>query len=148
MTTQTKKAPAKTRRKVVTPKATKAAAPAKEAKTNAHLDAGVNVSLYKGMSTFVNGNRKPQIATDVEADTSKMTDRRRAGLYALRDAYGEKTFRPRGFDNRILAVLIGAGLVSATGGTKETINGIEYLVDGDKPITLKLTTAGQTYGKA
>lgn len=151
-----KKAPAK-RRVVKTPTKTAAKAPKakvekapaeKKVMINAHVDAGIEVRRYTGPSKFVNANRKPQVRLGVEAVAAKITDRQRQGLYALRDCYGTNTFKPRGFDNGILSILVGCGLLTASGGTEQIINGTNYLVDGDKPVTLKLTAAGTAYGKA
>jgi hypothetical protein len=147
MATETKKAPVRAKRTIKTPAAKVAAAPKKEA-TNAHLDAGIAVNRYTGPSSFVNANRKPQIRLGVEAVADKITDRQKAGLYALRDCYGNKQFKPRGFDNGILSMLAGAGLLKVEGGQKATINGATYQVDGDKPVVLTITAAGMTYGKA
>lgn len=147
MATETKKAPVRAKRTIKTPTTKVAAAPKKEA-TNAHLDAGIAVNRYTGPSSFVNSNRKPQIRQGVEAVADKITDRQKAGLYALRDCYGSKTFKPRGFDNGILSMLAGAGLLSVSGGAKATINGSTYIVDGDKPVTLSITAAGMAFGKA
>jgi hypothetical protein len=152
------KAPAKKRRVVKTPTKTttktaaktaaKKAPAEKKAAVNTHVEAGIEVQRYTGPSKFVNANRKPQIRLGVEAVAAKITDRQRQGLYALRDCYGGAAFAPRGFDNGILSMLIGAGLLSFTGGMQAVINGTSYQVDGDKPVRLKITAAGAAYGKA
>lgn len=141
------KAPAKT---AVKPKPTKAAAPAQEkaATINAHIAAGLDVNLYPGLSKFVNANRKVAVRTDVVATVDDMTDRMQKGLYALRKAYGGKSWSARGFDNGILAHLRAAGLIALDGGHTQTIDGHPKLTDGEKPVTGKLTAAGMKYGVA
>lgn len=152
--TTTKRAP----RKVQTPKAnpakktaakkpeTKAAdAPKKrEPWVNPHTEAGIDVARYDGLSKFINGNRKPKVAID----TRRVTDRAAKGLYALRDCYGSKEFQPRGFDNGLLARLLSEGMIEPIGGTKQTIDGAEYLVDGAEPLRFRITKAGMEHGKA
>ena len=83
-----------------------------------------------------------------EVAAAKVTTRAQKGLYALRKTYADKAFNPRGFDNGILRDLLGAGLITVSGGQKQVIDGKEYMIDGDKPVAAKLTAAGMAYGKA
>lgn len=153
MATATKKTAA-TKRTVKT--RTKGSAPAKQARApkerqpqvNSHVEAGINVNLYDGPSSFVNGNRKTKIMLGREVAASKVTTRAQKGLYALRNTYGQKAFNPRGFDNGILRDLLGAGLITVSGGQKVTTDGHEYMVDGSQPVSVKITAAGMAYGKA
>lgn len=149
-TTAAQKRPVKTRTAKAT---TKQATPAKgdtekPKQVNAHVEAGIDVRMYDGPSTFVNGNRKTKIMLGREVAASKVTTRAQKGLYALRQTYGDKAFNPRGFDNGILRDLVGAGLITVSGGQKQVIDGKEYMIDGDKPVAAKLTAAGMQYGKA
>lgn len=141
------KAPAKS---AVKPRPVKAAAPVQEkaATVNAHVAAGLDVTLYPGLSKFVNANRKVAVRTDVVATVDNMTDRMQKGLYALRKAYAGKSWTARGFDNGILAHLRAAGLIALDGGHTQTIDGHPKLTDGEKPVTGKLTAAGMKYGVA
>lgn len=146
-------APKKTTRKVTTRKSTTAkpevaAAPKSEKQVNSHIEAGINVSRYTGPSSFVNGNRKPKVMLGRAVDAANLTARAQSGLYALRDCYGNKKFQPRGFDNGILRDLAGAGLITLSGGQKQTIDGKEYMVDGASAVQVTLTAAGMSYGKA
>lgn len=128
------------------PEAKAAKAPA----VNVHIEAGINVAAYTGLSSFVNKNRKPQIATDVTRNVSQLTTRMQKCFYAMRDVYGSKAFAPRGIDNRILADLAAAGLIShkAKSGQTQNVNGTSYLTDGATPLAFNITAAGTKYGKA
>lgn len=132
------------KRRVKTPPKQAQAAP--EPKVNTHVAAGINVNRYTGISKFVNNNRRVKVLLGVTRD--KLTDRSAQGLYALRETYGGKTFQPRGFDNGVLRDLLAMGLIEADGGSKQTIDGAPYLVDGAKPVQFKVTSAGAAYGKA
>lgn len=129
---------------------TKSAAPAakqpKAVKTNTHIEAGVDVGRYTGVSSFVNSNRPVKVLVGVTR--TNLTDRAASGLYALRETYGNKTWNPRGFDNGILRDLVAMKLIQPTGGQTQTINGSSYLVDGAKPVQFALTAEGMAYGKA
>lgn len=129
------------------PKAKVAAAP-KEPQVNPHIAAGVSLARYKGPSSYVNSNRSVKVMLGVRLAPSKLTSRSQGGLYALRDSYKDQPFLPKGFDNGILRNLTAAGLISLTGGQKSTIDGKDYMVDGDKPVKAKITAAGMAYGKA
>lgn len=151
MTTKSK-TPAKTTSKRVVK-----AAPVKKTETkaaeapksvNTHLEAGINVSRYNGPSKFVNANRKTKIMLGREVVPAKLTSRAQAGFYALRDCYDNKSFNPKGFDNGILRDLVGAGLITLSGGQKSVIDGTEYMMDGAKAVVAKITAAGMAYGKA
>ena len=157
MTEATPKTTKRAPRKVQTPKANppkrSAKAPvetkqatnaAREPWVNPHIKAGIDVSRYEGLSKFVNGNRRPKVAID----TRRVTGRAAKGLYALRDCYGTKAFQPRGFDNGLLARLLSEGMIAPHGGTKATIDGAEYLIDGDTPLTFTVTAKGMAHGKA
>ena len=146
----TKPAPAKADAKpAVKPKPVKADAP-KEPKTlvNEHVVAGLDVDLYPGLSKFVNANRKVKIMTGVSRDTGSLTDRMKAGLYALRKAYSGRGWKARGFDNGILGELAGAGLIEFSGGIVEKTDGHDYLMDGAQPVVGKITAKGMKYGIA
>lgn len=142
--TDAKKAPRKAPR--AKPEAKAAKAPA----VNLHIEAGINTAAYAGLSSFVNKNRKPQIATDVTRNASQLTTRMQKCFYAMRDVYAGKAFAPRGIDNRILADLNAAGLIShkAKSGQTQNVNGTEYLTDGATPLAFSITAAGLKYGKA
>ena len=142
---KTKTAPkAAPKRRVKTP--TKKVEAAPKPKVNTHVEAGIDIGRYTGPSKFVNGNRRVKVLMGVTRD--KLTDRAASGLYALRDCYGTKAWEPKGFDNGILRDLLAMGLIEAQGGSKQTIDGAPYLVDGSKPVAFKITSAGAAYGKA
>lgn len=134
----------------VKPKPVKADAPKAEkpAVTNAHVDAGIDVNAYTGLSKFVNQNRRTKIMTGVERSTGSLTDRMQRGLYALRKVYGGKAWPAKGFDNGILSELAGAGLIELSGGIVENIDGHSYRIDGATSVTGKLTAKGLKYGLA
>lgn len=148
-TTAAKKttAPAKAKAK---PSGKVSAAPAKSSQVNPHIEAGLDASLYDGPSSYVNGNRSTKIMLGREVPASRITSRAQRGLYALRSSYKGEAFNPRGFDNGVLRDLLGAGLVARVGssGQEQTINGKAYLLDGDRPVQLRVTAEGLTYGKA
>lgn len=121
---------------------------ASKTQVNPHLEAGLDAGRYNGPSSYVNGNRKPQIMLKDGVSPEKLTDRAKSGLYALRDSYGNKTFQPRGFDNGILRDLVAAKLITVSGGQKVTLNGKPYMIDGESPVALKVTAAGANFGKA
>lgn len=140
---------AKRTRKVAVPKKeTKVAAAPKEAQANPHIAAGVSLARYKGPSSYVNSNRKVKVMLKDGVAASKLTSRAQGGFYALRDSYKDAPFQPLGFDNGVLRDLAAAGLINLTGGMKTTIDGKEYILDGDKPVKAKITAAGMAYGKA
>lgn len=153
MTTKAKTAPAKAsaaKRNVKAAPVKKTTAKAADApkSVNSHLEAGINVRRYNGPSTFVNANRKTKIMLGREVVPAKLTSRAQAGFYALRDCYAQDSFNPKGFDNGILRDLVGAGLISLSGGQKSTIDGTDYMMDGAKSVIAKITAAGMAYGKA
>ncbi len=123
---------------------------AKKPAVNMHVEAGINVSAYSGLSSFVNKNRKPLIASDVTRTVAQLTTRMQKCFYAMRDVYGTKAFAPRGIDNRILADLRAAGLIThkAKSGSTSSINGTAYLIDGATPLAFTISAAGAKYGKA
>jgi len=118
-------------------------------KVNVHSEAGVDTSLYAGMSSYLNANRKTRINTSLaQFDPVDLTDRQKKLLYAARSTYGEKPFQARGMDNGILAALVASGVVSASGGIRQEEAGKMYLYDAEKPVMLKVTAKGAAYGKA
>lgn len=121
---------------------------AKSPQVNPHIESGLNISRYKGPSSYVNSNVKTKIMLGRDVDIAKLTGRAQAGFYALRDCYKNAQFEPRGFDNGILRDLVGAGLISVSGGQKQTIDGREYMLDGAQPVKIKITAAGMSYGSA
>ena len=121
---------------------------AKSPQVNPHVESGLNVSRYKGPSSYVNSNVKTKIMLGREVDLAKLTGRAQAGFYALRDCYKASQFEPRGFDNGILRDLVGAGLITVSGGQKQTIDGKEYMLDGASPVKIKITSTGMSYGSA
>ena len=128
----------------------KAAAEPKKApapKVNAHIEAGVSVGDYEGVSSMINANRKTAIRSIAPVASGDLTTRQSVSFYALRKAYGNKPFPAKGFDNGILANLIAAGLLSAKGGVADTLNGATYTLDGATPVMLTITPSGQSYGK-
>jgi hypothetical protein len=141
---------AKTAASAVKPKPMKADAPKSEKApvTNAHVDAGIDVNAYTGLSKFVNQNRRTKIMTGVERSTGSLTDRMQRGLYALRKTYGGKQWPAKGFDNGILSELAGAGLIELHGGITENIDGHSYMIDAATPVVGKITAKGMKYGLA
>jgi len=135
-------------RKIKTGGAAKEAVAAKSPQVNQHIAGGLNTGRYKGPSNYVNGNCKTKIMLGREVDVAKLTSRAQAGFYALRDCYKANQFEPRGFDNGILRDLVGAGLITVSGGQKQTIDGKEYMLDGAQPVKVKITAAGMSYGTA
>jgi hypothetical protein len=156
--TQTAKTPAKKRNiktagkvaAAVKPKPVKAAAPtvAPAPKVNAHVEAGVKVSAYAGLSSFINANRRTKIMVRDTRPTGSLTERMQKTLYALRGAYDAGHFNVKGLDNGVMSNLAAAGLVSLSGGQTETIDGKAYMVDAEAPVKAMVTKAGREYGKA
>jgi hypothetical protein len=151
-TTQT----SKTTRKVRVTKATAAKAvvkPTKQAaekaapkpKVNEHVAAGVDFAKYSGTSKTANGNRKVKIM--LRPYEKDLSERMQKTLYSLREKYGDKPFIARGLDNGVLRDLAGAGLILLHGGQKQSIDGHDYMTDGATPVTVKLSAAGNRYGK-
>lgn len=120
----------------------------KSPQVNPHIAAGVSLNRYKGPSSYVNSNRAVKIMIKDGVAASKLTSRAQGGFYALRDSYKEGAFQAHGFDNGILRDLVASGLVNTSGGQKTVIDGKDYITDGAKPVTLKITAAGMAYGKA
>lgn len=132
--------------------ASKPVAPKAEAKqaeapkrVNAHVEAGVE-NLYDGLSSYINANRKVAVRTDVTAGVDDLTPRMQKGLYALRKAYGGKSWTARGFDNGVLAHLLSSGLIELSGGQTSNSDGHPKLIDGATPVMGKITAAGMKYG--
>lgn len=136
-----KKAP---KRRVKTPP--KKAAAASAPKVNTHVAAGIKTNRYTGPSSFVNGNRRVKVLQGITRD--KLTDRAASGLYALRECYGNGKWEPKGFDNGILRDLLAMGLIEATGGQTQVIDGSQYLIDAAQPVVFSITKTGMAYGKA
>lgn len=119
-----------------------------------HAESGLNASLYTGLSSYVNANRKPRIASTGphkhQRNASQITERMQKCLYAMRAAFGTKQFQARGFDNAIIANLTSAGLLRHVTGSGQltTIAEIGFLCDGEKPLQFAVTSAGSKYGKA
>lgn len=130
--------------KVVAPKAEAKQAEAPK-RVNAHVEAGVE-NLHDGLSSYINANRKVAVRTDVTAGVDDLTPRMQKGLYALRKAYGGKSWVARGFDNGVLAHLRSAGLIEFTGGQTSNSDGHPKLVDGATPVMGKITALGMKYG--
>lgn len=132
---------------VKAPKAPKAEVAAEPKRVNAHVEAGVE-QLHDGLSSYINANRKVAVRTDVTAGVEDMTPRMQKGLYALRKAYGAKSWSARGFDNGVLAHLRAAGLIELTGGQVQNIDGHPKMLDASTPVVGKITAAGMKYGVA
>ena len=130
--------------KAVAPESKPAAAP--KVTVNQHVEAGVNVASYGGLSSFVNANRKAAVMVAPARSTSKLTERHQKALYALRGAYNGKSWGAQGFDNGVLRDLLAAGLIELSGGITEVIDGKTYHIDGPTPLRGKLTAAGLKYG--
>lgn len=140
-----------TAKKAVAAKAApKKAAPEKAAKApkvNPHVEAGVDANAYDGLSKWLNANRKVKVRVVGERDLKDMTPRLQSAIYQMRKSYGGKQFAALGWDNGVLRDLIASGLISYKGGSETTIGGQPYLVDGESPLMLNVTTKGQSYGK-
>lgn len=127
------------------PKAPKAEVAAEPKRVNVHIEAGVE-QTHDGLSSYINANRKVAVRMDVTAGVEDMTPRMQKGLYALRKAYGGKSWSARGFDNGVLAHLRAAGLIELNGGQTQNIDGHPKLLDAAQPVTGKVTAAGMKYG--
>lgn len=132
---------------VKAPKPPKAEVAAEPKRVNVHIEAGVE-QLHDGLSSYINANRKVAVRTDVTAGVEDMTPRMQKGLYALRKAYGAKSWSARGFDNGVLAHLRAAGLIELTGGQVQNIDGHPKMLDASTPVVGKITAAGMKYGVA
>lgn len=150
MATASRKKTAATRRKIAAAPAQKKETPqsAPAPKVNAHIEAGVDVTAYTGDSSFVNANRKARVLVKSGKAAGDLTERCQKSLYALRKAYGSKSFGAKGFDNGVLRDLNAAGLIALSGGQEQTSDGKTYMLDGATPLTVKITAAGQKYGVA
>lgn len=119
-----------------------------------HADAGVTGANYAGLSSYLNANRKPRVAVagphKYNRTIAQLTPRTIGAFKAMRDAYGNKQFQQRGFDNAICAMLISAGLVRIVNGSGSTDDSgaVTFAIDGEKPLMLSVTAAGNKYGKA
>jgi hypothetical protein len=120
--------------------------PAPAPKVNQHIAAGVK-SSYAGLSDIFNDNRKTAIMVGATRSTSQLTERHQKALYSLRNAYADKSFGAKGFDNGILRDLLAAGLIRVSGGVKESQAGKDYWFDAEKPVMVTITAAGRDYGK-
>ncbi len=129
-----------------TPKA-KAPREPKAPATHYHVEAGVDVSGYEGLSGLLNKNRKAKVLVLPKMDGGDLTGRRQKGLYALRSAYGTKAWRAKGFDGGVLRTLLAMGFIEARGGKEVEIDGQPHLVDGEQPLAFVFTKAGMAYGK-
>lgn len=151
MTTDTKKtiaAKPKRTRKVKTPtKTTAAAAPAKspESQINPHTAAGLDT---RKVARLTNAMRPVKVLTDVVRVADKLSSDKKLALYALRACYAGKAFPAFGLDGGIVRDLAAAGLIKLHGGVSSMIDGKAYLTDGETPVTIKITAAGASYGKA
>lgn len=124
-------------------------APAPKPTMYVHQDQGVDASVYSGISSFLNANRKVKVRVDVKRSPTDATERMQKCFYAVRKAYGGKSFPSKGLDNGIVSNLIGAGLLTFSGGTKDVDTaGNSIMRDGESPLMLKLTAAGKKYGLA
>jgi hypothetical protein len=134
--------------KVITPKA---AAPKAEKVTkgvNPHVAVLGDGTIEGSDSGLFTTHAAVEIALIDERNPSKLPDRKRKALYKLRKGYEGRQFSGAYLDAGIMKVLLAAGLVSASGGQKVTRDGKTYLVDGETPVTMKLTSAGLKYGTA
>ena len=114
-----------------------AAAP-KQTQVNSHIEAGISFQALVRPPL----EREPQtLVMLVVVDATARQRSVRSG------DYGNKKFQPRGFDNGILRDLVGAGLITLSGGQKQVIDGKEYMVDGASAVQVTLTAAGMSYGK-
>ena len=148
--------PARAKRKPAKPKPADAA-PAPAA-VNVHRGI-VAADKYNGPSGYLNGNRATAIglATYAGRNVGGFTARTIGTLIAMRDAYGDKPFPARGFDNAVVAMLAGsvnggkpAPMLTITGGhdtTDKTGRTVRADAPG-KPVMLRLTAAALAYGKA
>ena len=103
--------------------------------------------LKSRVARLRNANRKTAIYLCAAKSPDKISSDKQRALYDLRATYS-KPFPARGLDNGILRDLLASKLIKTTGGASATINGKPYLIDGDKPVMLSFTAAGQAYGKA
>lgn len=131
--------------KQTAPKPPKSEVAAEPKRVNVHVEAGVE-NTHDGLSSYINANRKVAVRTDVTAGVEDMTPRMQKGLYALRKAYGTKSWAARGFDNGVLAHLRAAGLIELTGGQVQNIDGHPKMLDAATPVMGKVTAAGAKYG--
>lgn len=141
----------KPKAKLSKPKAAEPAKPPKEAKPKAvhfHVEHKVDPSKYRGLSSYLNDNRKANPRDLPEMSPSKLHERSLTALAALREAYGQRQWQVRGFDNNIIAMLRAAGLIELHGGTTIQDGNYRRFVDGATPLVAKLTTAGMRYGVA
>lgn len=124
--------------------------PAKAPVPHFHREHNVDTSGYGGVSDMINANRKTKIMIKPggSREAGSMTERMQKSLYALRNAYGQRQFQARGFDNGVLSNLAAAGLITLDGGQTQNISGKDYLLDAETPVVAKITRAGMTYGKA
>lgn len=116
-------------------------------KTNQHVEHGLKVASYTGVSTMINNNRQARVMVAPKRATGSLTERHQKSLYALRDAYNGARFGVKGFDNGIIRDLMAAGLVKLVGGTTESLDGKTYHVDGPTALQAQLTPEGLKYGK-
>lgn len=115
-------------------------------RVNVHREAGVDVTRYNGLSSFLNMNRKVAVRQGIDRKLEEVTGRQRALLYAARDVYQGRAFPAKGLDNGILGALQGAGLITITGETVRK-DGHDYIVEGAAPAMVKITAIGLKFGK-
>jgi hypothetical protein len=146
-----KTAAGSTPKKLTKPKAAEAAVPPKAEKpklVHFHIENKVDTTKYSGLSSYLNDNRKANPRDLPPMLPAKLHERSLLALAALREAYGQRQFRVRGFDNNIIAMLRAAGLIELHGGTTIQDGNYRRFVDGATPLVGKLTAQGMRYGVA
>lgn len=128
------------------------AAPAEKAKAPVHAHREANMPmLYKGLSPYLNANRKTDIAVKgdhaYQTTDAQLPPRTVLCHTAIKAVWSGKSFPLRGLDNACMARLIHAGLIEYTGGMVATVDGIGRLRDGSTPAMAKLTVKGAAFGK-
>lgn len=127
-------------------KAAEAPKPPKEKPQHAHLAAGVKTTHYTGLSSYLNDNRKAEPRILPEMATAKLSERTIKALVALREAYGQRQFTVRGFDNNIIAFLRASGLIELSGGGTKQDGNYRRMIDAATPLMGRVTAAGMKFG--
>jgi hypothetical protein len=141
-------APVKAKPKLTKSVGAEPAKPPKEKPSHYHLEHGVKPTLYTGLSSYLNDNRKAEPRELPEMSPSKLSERSIKALTALREAYGQRQFRVKGFDNNIIAFLRASKLIELSGGTTSMDGNYRRFVDGATPLMGKITAAGAKFGLA
>jgi hypothetical protein len=116
--------------------------------TNPHLDVIASGTLEGSTTGLFSNKANPAFELIEPRSPDSLTGRNKRALYKLRKGYGDKAFPSNNLDEGIMKVLIAASVVSTTGGMKVERNGKEYITNGEKPLMLKITAAGQSVGVA